>query len=265
MAQWYKEGLLDRDFTSLTTAQLNQKMLTGQAGATAHQVGQGMGTWTLTARPTNPKYELVGVPYPMPNKGEKAKIIYTSFQYTGSASGAITAKCKNVELAARLLDWAYSEEGHNLFNFGIEGVTYNWVNGYPKFTDLVFHNPNGWPVAQSLSAYALSAHSAPMVQDMRYLEQYYDLPEQVAAVKTWAFPEMLKYLVPPITPSPEESRQYAQIMQDINTYQQEMEVKFILGTESLSSWNDYVNTIKKFGIDKAIEIRSAALTRYNNR
>ena len=37
---------------------------------------------------------------------------------------------------------------------------------------------------------------------------------------------------------------------------------FILGTENLNNWDNYVNTIKKFGIDRAIEIQNAALSRY---
>jgi putative aldouronate transport system substrate-binding protein len=54
-------------------------------------------------------------------------------------------------------------------------------------------------------------------------------------------------------------------MNEINTYQSEMEIKFILGTENLSGWDTYVSTIKRMGIDRAIEIQNAALARYNAR
>jgi putative aldouronate transport system substrate-binding protein len=54
-------------------------------------------------------------------------------------------------------------------------------------------------------------------------------------------------------------------MNEINTYQNEMELKFILGTESLSNWSTYVSTIKRMGIDRAVEIQNAALARYNAR
>lgn len=265
MNQWYKEGLIDPDIVSNTTALLNQKIVGNVAGAAAAQVGQGMGTWTANARPSNPKFKLTATPYPVLKKGDKVSMIYTSFPYSGSASAAITTKCKDVEVAARYLDWNYGEEGHNVNNFGLEGVSYNWINGYPTFTDLIFHNPNGWPVAQSLATYALSQGSGPYIQDARYLEQYYALPEQAAAVKTWPFPEMLKHLMPPVTPTPDESREYAQIMGEITTYQTEMEVKFILGTESLSNFDTYVSTIKRMGIDRAAAIQDAALIRYAKR
>jgi putative aldouronate transport system substrate-binding protein len=267
MAQWYREGLIDPDIATMQTSVLNQKMVAGVSGATAAQVGQGMGTWTTNARATNPQFQLTATPYPVLRRGDRVSMIYTSFPYQGGGCAAITTSCKNVEVAARFLDWNYSEEGHNLNNFGIEGVSYNMINDYPTFTDLIFNNPNGWPVAQSLASYALSQGSGPYIQDIRSLEQYYALPEQQAAVKTWPFPEMLKYLLPPVTPTPDESREYARIMGEINTYQTEMEIKFILGTEAITdaSWSAYIGTINRMGIDRAIEIQNAALTRYNAR
>jgi putative aldouronate transport system substrate-binding protein len=46
-----------------------------------------------------------------------------------------------------------------------------------------------------------------------------------------------------------------------------MEIKFILGTEAITdaSWNTYISTINRMGIDRAIEIQNAALIRYNAR
>ena len=58
-----------------------------------------------------------------------------------SSSAAITTNCNNVALAARYLDYGYTEEGHILYNFGIEGESFNWVEKdgtqYPQFTDII--------------------------------------------------------------------------------------------------------------------------------
>ena len=78
---------------------------------------------------------------------------------------AITTSCKDVETAARLLDYAYSEEGHMLFNFGVEGESYTMVDGYPTYTDKILNNPEGWPLAQSLAAYIRGNYNGPFVQD----------------------------------------------------------------------------------------------------
>ncbi|MFW5436827.1 hypothetical protein [Paenibacillus apiarius] len=41
------------------------------------------------------------------------------------------------------------EEGHILFNFGVEGESYKMEKGYPKYTDEIMKNPDGLPVAQA--------------------------------------------------------------------------------------------------------------------
>ena len=57
----------------------------------------------------------------------------------------------------------------------------------------------------------------------------------------------------------------ASIMNDIGTYQEEMMLKFIMGVESLDKFDEYIQEIKRMGIDRAIEINQSALNRYKNR
>jgi putative aldouronate transport system substrate-binding protein len=68
-----------------------------------------------------------------------------------------------------------------------------------------------------------------------------------------------------LTPTTEESQELARIMNEVNTYITEMTTKYILGTENFSSYNTFISTVKRMGIDRAIEIQNAALTRFNKR
>ena len=54
-------------------------------------------------------------------------------------------------------------------------------------------------------------------------------------------------------------------MNEINTYRDEMTLKFILGDESLDKFDDYVKTLYDLGLERALEIQNAALERYNAR
>jgi putative aldouronate transport system substrate-binding protein len=139
------------------------------------------------------------------------------------------------------------------------------VNNYPTFTPLILQNPDGWTVGQALAAYTRVNYSGPFAQDWSQYEQYLILPEQHQAIANWQLADPFKHKLPPIQPNASENREYAQILNEINTYRDEMSVKFILGTENLSSWDTYVNTIKRMGIDRAIAIQEAALARYNAR
>jgi putative aldouronate transport system substrate-binding protein len=268
MAQWYKEGLIDKDILTLTTAQQNQKMTAGTAGATVGSVGSGLQTWTNTVRSANPKYTVIAVQYPVLNKGEKLVYTIPNQPYSGQDSAAISAKSKNIEVAARLLDYGYTPEGHNFFNFGIEGESYTMVNGKAKYTDLLMSGgPNKWPLGQSMSAYVRSTAAGPFIQNEGYIEQYYALPEAGQALTNYMLPGALETMLPPITATQAESRELASIQNEINTYVEEITAKWFLGTEAINdaSWNNYLNTIKRMNIDRAIAIQNAALDRFKKR
>ena len=263
--QWYKEGLIDQDLGTLALDQVSAKMTNGSAGASVGWAGSRMGVWTAAAKESDPGYELVPTKIPVINKGDIPEMGTLQNPYPNQGGVAISTSCKNVELAARLMDYAYSPEGHMYFNFGIEGESYNMVEGYPTYTDVILNNPNGWPIAQSMSAYIRGNYNGPFVQDVRYLEQYYTLDGQKISGELWAYGNGAKHILPTITPTTEESKEFAVIMNEINTYRDEMTLKFILGTESIDNFDAYVKTIENMNIARAIEIQNGALERFYNR
>lgn len=263
--RWYAEGLLDPDLATLALDQVSAKITSGDAGASLGWAGSRMGTWINAAIQTDPGFMLAAAPYPTLEKGDYPEFGQIDNQYPNQGCVAITKSCKNVELAARLMDYAYSEEGHMLFNFGIEGESYTMIDGYPTYTDMILNNPDGWSVAQSLSAYVRGNYNGPFVQDIRYLEQYYTIETQKVSNQIWGETNGEKHKIPPITPTADESREYSTIMNEINTYRDEMTLKFIFGTESLDNFDNYVKTIENMGLARALEIQNLAMERYNNR
>jgi len=263
--QWYKEGLLDQDLATLALDQVSAKMTNGSAGASMGWAGSRMGTWINAAQATDSDYMLVAAPYPTLVKGDKPEMGQIDNRYPNQGCVAITTSCQDVETAARLLDYAYSEEGHMLFNFGIEGESFTMIDGYPTYTDTILNNPDGWSVAQSLSAYIRGNYNGPFVQDIRYLEQYYTIDNQKETNAVWGATNAASYKIPPITPTAEESKEFSTIMNEINTYRDEMTLKFIFGTENLDDFEDYVKTIENMGLKRALEIQNAALERYQER
>ncbi len=66
-------------------------------------------------------------------------------------------------------------------------------------------------------------------------------------------------MLAPVTPSPEESTELFSIMNQIDTYREEMVIKFILGLESLDNFDKYLAQIKKLGIDRAVRDSTGGL------
>lgn len=263
MNQWYKEGLLDKDFATTDGKMKDAKITGNQVGATVLFLNGGIGKYMDLMTKTQPAFKIVGTAYPTLNAGEKPVFGYIDNPVTGIFA-AITGSNKNIEGTVKFLDYLYSDEGKLTMNFGKEGETYTLVDGQPKYTDAVLHNPDGLPISQAFRKHIMGATSGPFVQDVRHTEQYTTKPEQQEAMKLWSGPTQAEKM-PPVSIAVEDSSRYASIMTDVNTYKDEMILKFIMGSESLDKFDDFVKTLKGLGIDEAIEIQQAALERYNKR
>ena len=167
-----------------------------------------------------------------------------------------------------MLDWGYGEEGNRRLNWGVEGVSYELdENGEPHYTELVLNNPDGLSIDAALANYALVAVKGPamLVQDPRYMMDYYALDEQKQAMQSWSDKDLTSHLFPNVSYTEEESSGLTSLMSDITTYTDSMIIKFIVGTEPLENFDRYVQTVKNMGIDNALDIQQAAVDRYNAR
>lgn len=267
-SRWYKEGLIDPDFATNDGKMLDANMLNEKSGAILGFVGGSMGKYMDAMKEKNPSFKLAAAQYPVRRAGTEPMFIRRGwdYDYTGGAV-AITAVNKNPVETVKLLDYFYSEEGHMLSTFGIEGLTYTMQNGYPKYTDLIMKNPDKLPVASAMAKYFRANYPSPGYSDDRYMEQYYEYPEQKEALKVWAryADNALKVLVPPISNLPEEADELAKIMGELNTYKTEMTTKFIMGAEPLDQFDKFAGQLGKLKVERAIALKQAALDRYNKR
>ena len=262
MNEWYNAGYIDKNYAIADSASINANILNGKAGVTFGAGGGGMGTYLNEKSGTS--FDLAAAPYPSYKKGEPAKFGSKELKY-GISAVAITTSCKNPALAARFLDYGYSEEGHMTYNFGKEGSSYKMVDGYPTYDTNITANPDGKSMSQMLAHNCMAGGTGPFVQDRRYIEQYYAKPQQQDALVQWSSCKMEDYKVPQIIMTTDEQDDYSAIMGEVNTYVSEMTNKFITGKESLSKFDEFVAEIKKMGINDALAIKQEAYERYLNR
>ena len=265
MNKWYNEGLLDKNFAVIDGNQSNSDILNNRVGACFGAGGGTMGMLLNAKAGSGESFELVATKFPSMEKGKKAEFGNKQWQYSPINGAAITAQAKNPALAARFLDYSYSEEGSMLNNFGIEGTSYNMVDGYPTFSEIITKNPKGLSMAQSIPLYARSANEGPFVQDVKYIEQYYALDAQKDALVKWADNNDLDHRMPQITLTRDEARTSSRIMSDIRSYCNENVVKFILGNKSIDELDAFFATLKDMGIEEAIGIQQAAYDRFISR
>lgn len=264
---WYKEGLLDPDFATQDAKSRDAKVANGSAGAFVSGIG-AISTYIKSGQTSNPKYDLTPAQHPVLKAGNQPTIFNASYDYRGIGSAAITPANKNPAETVRWLDYLYSKEGHILKSYGVEGVTFKWEGDYPRYTDLILKNPDKLTIAEAMSKYLRVAYPSPgFVGDKYYTDQYYEYPQQKQAVEVFNkyYTNVDKNRYPRASNTPEESREISPINSEIETYRQEMFLKFVLGGESLDNFDKYVKQLKTMKIDRAVELKQAALDRYNKR
>lgn len=255
---WYDEGLLDHNIVSVSD--LDGQIFQGQTAASILWAGSGIGKY-MNNKPSA-SFDLVAAPAAVLEEGQVSDFGGKGLLYAGTNNAYITTQCKNIELAVRLLDYNYSEDGHVLMNFGIEGESFNWVDGYPQYTDKILKNDEGKSISDAMKPYICGSGSFPGVQDYRYLEQYYQLDNQKEAVDVWSKDNGDKTKLPNITFTAEESERISMLETNLNTCAEEWLFKFITGKVDISKYDDFKKELEGYGIKEALEIYQAAYDRF---
>ena len=265
MKSWLDEGILYKDFATRTS---NFGTLSDfAAGVFSYYNGDTDALATANAYFTDPNATIVALPYAVRQEGDVIPFdgYHTSTStLTGQGTFSITSSCPDVELAVSVLDWRYSEEGSFLFNYGIEGISFEYdANGEPQYTDLIVKNENG------LSATWLAAV---YMDEYGYVEKYTKFDsqmtqQQLEAREIWSdHVESLYDLPKALTLTAEESELFSKNMADIASYTSESILKMLTGEMDIDQdYGTFVDTIYSMGLQDCIDCYQAALTRYNAR
>ena len=279
MRKWYEEGLIDEEFVS-------QKYDGWTAKITGDKVGMffcfpdSVGSWEDSIKQTlkdnaygNPDdvciYGLVplkgidGVPYTYDN--DNAMV---SFAGANQPTVITTAAVKNghIEKCLELLNYLYSEEGSELNNWGVEGVSYTKdADGTHHWTEAVTNDPDygmadavfkyalptlgGWPKAMSYEAWG----SMNLV-----------VPDQITTHKNYALSDT-SLDIPSFALNAEEQETYSRIITDVNTAVSEVYLSVITGKKDVAELDALLAQVKSMGIGDAVAAYQSAYDRYMSR
>lgn len=261
MHNWYSEGLVDPDFyTKAGEFMVNMGDMASGRIATAETA-----FYTLidmyAMLSGDPNYRVVGLPLPKQNANDALHFRIVGAKATaGTAVSSAADSAEKLEIIARWLDYGYTEEGYLLHNYGIEGETYNLVDGKPVYTDLILANPDGLDAGTAMNVYTGALHHSSWYEPSR--ERQIVSENAWNATVVWNDSSLGDWVMPAIAMTTEEGAEYSSIYADIDTYITETVPSFITGAKPLSEFPDFVTQIKSMGIDRCIEIQQAALDRF---
>ncbi len=249
--RWYRDGLIDPEFVTNDRQVFENKIYNNNVGAFIGFTGSSMGAYLNTMANRNPDFDLVGAPYPVLRRGDTPMFGQRSGMVVPRAT-AITTRAANVEAAATFLDYAYSEEGHMLINFGIEGLSYEMVDGFPRYTDLITNNPDGWSMAAAMGMFTGISAGGSAVQDGRYALQYLlSDPRQANAVENWMNTNAADHMVVGLNPLSRDADNFGAIWTEVQTHAEENILRFITGARPLSQFDAYLNELDRMGFERA--------------
>ena len=263
MNDWYKKGLFNDDFyndTDITTVRTD---MANDLCSFVDGSAEGMSN-IFDMNPENAAMELKATAYPKADGVDEIHVGFESKLIKNSDTWAISTACDDPIPLLKLVNWLYSEEGQQMYNWGEEGVAFAYdENGQPQWTDLVVNNPDGLNFMFASYLYATGVGSVyfPGVYDMeKGFYSYND--DQLEAVDTLAsLTDGANNMPAYVSLDNAEQDRYNSVATDLDTYAKGMILKFILGDEPMSNYQAFLDTCMDMGLQQMTDIYQGAYDR----
>ncbi len=257
--KWYSKGYISKDFATLQGTEVNTLFDTGQIGTYLEAI---VATYN---RGQAQDIEVVSAPYPRLEEGQKLHWndcdIWPRMKYN-ETTVVISKDCKNVEAAMKFLNYGYTEEGIELYNWGVEGLNWDWQGDQRVYNDTMLKNKFGTEEA----SYIYKLHFAPKLTGPD-VEVHANLLKSEGARNSrlmWAEQDMedSSMQLPPFQLDEADQQTLADVATPIYTYVDEMTLKFITGAEPLDNFDVFRDTIRSMGMEDIIALEQKGYDAY---
>ncbi len=258
MNKWNNEGLIYNWFKKATLLDREERVTQNFAGAwkadADHFDEDDPNSYISVLRKSVPEAEFAACPWPETADGDL--YCYSNIASFHRDTTIITTNCTNVEAACWLIDAMYSEEGSTYLSWGIEGESYEVVNGKKQMLDgmdddityydttikqrYTYADPTtiGFPKFKTFASCILSTKS----------EGY------VEACKVWAQGDTSYRMPYAAQLNDEQSAKVDDVTSGMKDYLSEKRQDFITGKEPLTNYDTYLEQLRLLGSEEYEEI-----------
>lgn len=263
--KWFKEGLIDVEFAVQDRNTLRAKVADGKVAAykeSTDSMQDIISGWR--AKEPDTKKVLVGAPHPTLRKGEKAPFGSKSLPIRLNSCVVITTACKYPEIAAQWLNYGYTEEGAKFYAYGVEGKSYQMQGDKIVAADWIIKPPAN--ITKETVRYNWFRTNGPFIAQKNFIPDELQPVQEVVEAREKIWTNVSNELrIPELAPTPEKANRYATLYSEVDTYTDEMFVKFIMGQESLDYFDKYVERLNKLGLQECTQIQQELLDAWNKR
>lgn len=256
---WYKAGLFSDDFLSATNPGIPDGwMVAGETALFATRAASFSASYAETVGDEN---FVLACMADVTKNGTETIGLGGSRSVLASGGMAVSAQCEHPVEAIKYLNWYFTEEGFYACNYGEEGVTYT-VNddGSIAYTEFLLNNPDGLSYKNALGLFT-SYFGVGFDESDERTTASFSLETEEVMFDVWRS-NRTEDLVYNGALNTEESSQYASISSDIVTMASEKILAYILGSESLDTYDKFVQDMTDMGLETLVSLKQAAYDRY---
>lgn len=258
---WYEEGLISSDYISHSDIQISAGDVTDGSTGLWYHMSQIMSEHV--AQSGDPSFNSCAIQDAVKNPGDKTQLGNYSDSRVERNSLSISGDCQNIELVAKWIDFAFSDQGSMIYSYGIEGETYTLdADGNPQFTALITDNPDGLGMITACNLYAIQT-GVGYVDQNRFLSGYSEAALEAGDICLKALDlDHLRIIPSAAKMSTEDSQIYAAHYANIATYAAENIAKFITGARNLEEFDTFAADIEAMDIESCTACWQNALDTY---
>lgn len=258
MNRWNNEQLFYNWFKKATLVDQENRVIGNFAGAIKTQAKEldidDTDSYISKLRQTVPEAKLTAAPWPETADGKA--LCYSNIASFGTDTTIITTNCKTPEAAAYFIDYLYSEDGSTYLSWGIEGESYEVVNGEKQMMegmdeDVQFYDTTikkrytyadpttiGFPMFKTFASCILSTKS----------DSYVD------ACRTWAQGDTSYRMPYAVMLNDKQTATIDDVENTMKDYIRESRQDFIEGKEPLTNYDNYLEQLRLLGVEEYVEI-----------
>ena len=250
-AKGYKEGLVDPEIFTKGWDPMMEMLVTERA-LFAFCWGDNTDATNSLARDTLPNFTLEHIVPPASTEGDKPKWHLAKMNGGLGVPSAIVSRSYFDDMLM-FFDWfLYSDEGSELTNWGVEGITFNWKDGKRVFSDELLASPDG-PAKQAQIDYGLFGR----LQNIWMPDRYWEYAGAVCVAVTNEM--MAQGQIQPARPLPkltvDDIDDIGLLSAPINDAFLIARDDFISGRRSLDTdWDQFVADMESRGINEMAKI-----------
>lgn len=266
LVEWYRElyaeGLIDPEWVAgaSTEESWQTKMLVGN-GTMSYDFYTRPAWFMINGGPQNdPDYDIQGLPYLQNIDGEQS-VRAANAKYNLDRTVVINAKSADKAPGIlRFIDYLYSEEGQTLVGWGVEGESFETVNGQKQFI-VDFSEEEGKPLGEDRWSFLQDRMTIPStVNNEAFYQWNTDLVKGIASE---LFTDEYIQAHPILKYSTEQLRERTDLLASVQDSALSQIVQFVNGSRPMSDWDSFLQKMEQEGYKRVVEIDQAAYDAMN--